>query len=101
MLLFDFEATPFFSAMEKERLRKRLANRIQAEGLLQVSSQQTRSQLQNKEIALQKLVAMLSETLREEKPRKATKPSRAAVQKRLDTKRLRALRKINRKKDWF
>jgi ribosome-associated protein len=100
-LLFDFEAAPFFSATEKERLRKRLTNRLQAEGLLQLSSQQTRSQLQNKEIALQKLVALLSDTLRDEKPRKATKPSRAAVQKRLDTKRLQALRKINRKKDWF
>jgi len=99
-LLFDIAAATVFSNEDKARIRRRLSNRLQAEGLLQVSSQETRSQLQNKEIALQKLVALLLGALKEEKPRKATKPSKAAVQKRLDTKRKQALRKINRRKDW-
>jgi len=99
-LLFDIAAATFLSAQEKDRIRIRLANRLQADGLLRVSSQQTRSQLQNKEIALQKLLALLTDALKVEKPRKATKPSKAAVQRRLDAKRQQALRKINRRKGW-
>lgn len=101
MLLFDIAAATVFSEEEKARLRKRLSNRLQAEGLLQVTNQETRSQLRNKELALQKLVELVSNALKTEKPRKATKPSKAAVQRRLDTKRQQALRKINRRKDWF
>ncbi|MGK6351970.1 alternative ribosome rescue aminoacyl-tRNA hydrolase ArfB [Parapedobacter sp. DT-150] len=100
-LLFDIEAATCFSADEKTRIKKHLSNRLQADGLLQVGSQETRSQWQNKEIALQKLVVLLASALKTEKPRKATKPSKAAVQRRLEGKRQQALRKINRKKDWF
>lgn len=100
-LLFDVDAATFFSDEEKDRIRQRLANRLQTDGRLQVVSQETRSQLKNKEIAVQKLIELLSQAIKTDKPRKATKPSKAAVQKRLDTKRQRALRKINRKKDWL
>lgn len=100
-VLFDISAATFLSADDKERVKKRLSNRLQADGLLQVASQATRSQLRNRELAMQKLVELLSNALRTEKPRKATKPSKAAVQKRLDAKRQQALRKINRRKDWF
>lgn len=100
-LLFDVNAATCFSGEEKDRIRRRLAGRLQADGVVQVVSQQTRSQLQNKEIALQKLAELLAVALQTDKPRNATKPSKAAVQKRLDAKRQQALRKINRKKDWF
>ncbi len=100
-LLFDMAGTTLFSEEEQVRIRKRLSNRMQADGLLQISSQATRSQLRNKELALRKLVELLADALKSEKPRKATKPSKAAVQKRLDAKRQQALRKINRRKDWF
>ncbi len=100
-LLFDIDGATVFSEEEKDRIKKRLQNRLQAEGLLQITSQQTRSQLQNKEIALQKLVELLTVARKTEKPRKATKPSKISVQKRLDAKRQQALRKINRKKDWL
>lgn len=100
-VLFDISAATFLSVDDKNRVKKRLSNRLQADGLLQVTSQATRSQLRNRELALQKLVELLSNALATEKPRKATKPSKAAVQKRLDAKRQQALRKINRRKDWF
>lgn len=100
-LLFDIDSATVFSEVEKARLRKRLSNRLQADGLVQIISQETRSQRRNKELALGRLVELLVSALRPEKPRKATKPSKAAVQKRLDAKRQQALRKINRRKDWF
>src|SRR3546814_4744936 len=99
-LLFDIAAATVFSEEEKARIRKRLANRLQADGLVQISSQETRSQLRNKDLALQKLVELLSNALKTEKPRKPTKPSKSSVQMRLDAKRQQALRKINRRKDW-
>jgi len=100
-LLFDVETATCFSEEKKDRIRRRLANRLQADGILKIVSQETRSQLQNKEIALQKLAKLLTIALQADKPRKATKPSKAAIQKRLDAKRQQALRKINRKRDWF
>lgn len=100
-LLFDVDAATFLSEEEKARIRERLANRLQADGRLQMVSQETRSQLMNKEIAVQKLIDLLSLAIKADKPRKATKPSRAANQKRLEAKCLQALRKINRKKDWL
>ena len=99
-LLFDISAATIFSEEEKARIRQRLSARLDADGRLQVVSQETRSQLRNKELALGKLVDLLSAALKTTKPRRATKPSKAAVQKRLDAKRQQALRKINRRKDW-
>lgn len=101
ILLFDVDSTIIFSAKEKEQIKYRLQNRLQANGLIQVTSQETRSQWENKQIALQKLAALLTAALQVPKPRKATKPSKSAVQARLDTKRKQALRKINRRKDWL
>jgi len=100
-LWFDLERATIFSDQEKERIRHRLGRRILADGRLTVVSQDTRSQLNNKEIAIQRLITLLREALKTHKARKPTQPSKAAVQRRLDGKRQQALRKINRKKDWL
>jgi len=99
-LSFDVDAAGIFSDEEKARIKTRLQNRLQADGAVQVNSQEARSQLENKEIALKKLVTLLRLALQPIKPRKATKPSKASVRARLETKRKRALRKIDRRKDW-
>lgn len=100
-LLFDLNGATLFSDDEKARIRLKLSNRLQADGMVQISSQATRSQLQNKEIVLQKLVELLSGALKTERPRKPTKPTKAVVERRLEAKRRQALRKINRKRDWY
>src|SRR5690606_12065837 len=100
-LLFDIDAATSFSRVEKEQIKARLRNRLQGNNVVQVSSQATRSQLENKEIALQKLLVLLASALEIPKSRKATKPSKRAVQARLDAKRKQALRKIQRKKNWL
>jgi len=99
-LSFDVATADMFSDAEKARIKNRLRNRLQADGAIQVSSEETRSQLENREIALRKLAELLDAARRPVKPRKATKPTKAAVEARLDAKRKRALRKINRRKDW-
>jgi ribosome-associated protein len=96
-LLFNFNECVLFNEDEKALIRTKLSNRIQADGLLQIISQESRSQLENKEIAIEKLVSLLAKALQVNKSRKKTKPSKRAVQKRLDSKRRQALKKINRK----
>lgn len=97
-LLFDLEAADIFTEGEKARIGKKLSSRFQADGFLQVVSQESRSQLGNKEIALRKLGELLTDALKVAKKRKKTKPGKAAIQARLDTKRKQALKKINRKR---
>lgn len=96
-LLFNLEACNLFSNEEKALVSEKLSTRFQSDGLLQVISQESRSQLENKEIALQKLVFLLIHALKVDKVRKPTKPSKKSVQKRLDSKRRQALKKINRR----
>jgi len=100
VLLFDVDAAAVFTPAERERIKLRLAARMQADGRIQVQSQESRSQLKNKEIALGRLADLLAQALQVDKPRKKTKPSRAAVNARLEAKRRRSLRKIERRKRW-
>jgi len=72
---------------KRARIRERLASRINKEGVLRVTSQTTRSQLTNRDQAVDRLEALLRDALREEKPRKKTKATRAAKAKRVDEKK--------------
>lgn len=95
-LIFALNDYPDFSADEKDRIRQRLASRIQQDGHLVLSCQETRSQLENKERAVRKLMLLLEKALHVPKARKALKPGKAAKQKRLDDKRRQSLKKIDR-----
>jgi ribosome-associated protein len=67
---------------------------------VQIISEEDRSQLRNKETAIKRIYTLLLNGLKIEKPRKATKPNKAAIAKRLDNKKQAALKKINRKVSW-
>lgn len=90
----------FFSEEEKATLLEKLANRINKEGCLIVRSTETRSQLENKAIAKEKLEALVDAALVKQKPRRKSRPSRASIEKRLTEKRREKERKEARKKDW-
>jgi ribosome-associated protein len=95
-LRFDLAGSPSLSEEQKARLRERLATRITRDGVLQVSSQKHRSQGANREAAVERFAELLRENLREEPPRKKTRPSRAAKARRLDSKRRQSQRKRER-----
>lgn len=97
-LNFDFNSSLIFNVEQKDRLRQRLANRMTADGYIQVISEEERSQFLNKEKSLEKLYVLLKNTLHIQKARKATKPKKSAIEKRLKNKQLTAVKKINRKK---
>ncbi len=75
---------------------QRLASRISDGGDLRVVASDTRSQLQNRELAMVRLADLVRTALIVPKARKRTRPSRAAKQARLDDKRRTALKKRDR-----
>jgi len=97
-LNFDLEGSDLFDADQKQRIRSKLVRRLTANGMIQVISEEDRSQYQNKEHSLEKLFYLLKSALHQPKPRKATKPKRSAIEQRLKTKQQVALKKISRNK---
>lgn len=89
-----------FTDEEKALINTKLVKRINKDGYLIVKSSETRSQLENKHIAQQKLEEAVARALIQPKKRKPTKPSKAAVQKRLENKKRDAAKKNDRRSDW-
>ena len=86
-----------FSEIEKNLLLKKLITKISSEGNLQLSCSETRSQHQNKAIVIDRLIELLKKSLKKAKLRKKTKPSKSSIEKRLKTKKNKALKKVHRK----
>ena len=86
------------SASEKERLSEKLKNRISGEGMLVLSSSESRSQHRNKAIVITRLLSLISENLKVQKKRRKTKPSRSVIEKRLRSKKNQAMKKANRRR---
>lgn len=76
-----------FTAEQKKLLQEKLVNKINADGFLLVKSQTERNQLGNKQQVVKKMNALVKSALVKPKPRKATKPSKAAKEKRIEFKK--------------
>ena len=99
-LLFDVAHSPSLPEAVRERLLKKLANRIDKEGVLQLQVQSSRSQHRNRDTAVSLFQQLLAEALKKQKKRRHTKPSAAAKEKRLSEKKLRSERKRERGQQW-
>jgi ribosome-associated protein len=87
----------FFTDEEKQRISLKLESKINKEGYLTVKCSETRSQLENKAIAISKMEVMVAKSLILPKKRKATRPTKAAKEKRLEGKRIDSLKKEMRR----
>ncbi|MGV8829830.1 MAG: alternative ribosome rescue aminoacyl-tRNA hydrolase ArfB [Breznakibacter sp.] len=96
----NLNTCPIFSEAEKAILRQKLASRITLEGEMIITSQIHRSQLMNKEEAINRLCQLIAMALTPVKPRKATRPTKGSVERRLKSKLVKKITKQNRKKDW-
>nr|AOR51172.1 hypothetical protein [uncultured bacterium pAM1] len=76
------------SAKVKNRILKRLDGRITSAGILRISSQESRSQWQNRKTAVEKLIALVSDAAVEEKFRVATKPTFSSKIRRIEGKKI-------------
>lgn len=96
-LKFDVNNSLILSEEEKLTLLQKASNKIDQEGFLQLSSQEKRSQIQNKELVIRKFYDLLRTAFHKKKIRKATKPSKGAIEDRLKSKKAQAEKKANRK----
>jgi ribosome-associated protein len=85
--LFDVEASDALTAAEKRRVLERVGPVVRA------VAQDERSQLRNRELATDRIVEQLREATRVRRKRRATKPTAASQERRLDEKRRRAATK--------
>lgn len=82
----------------KSKLAKYADSRITSDGMIVIKAQTTRSQEQNKQIAIEKLVALINDATKVVKARKATKPTKASIKRRLEGKKSRKQVKQSRQK---
>lgn len=94
----DIAASQLLTEEQKEMAQHKLSNRINSEGQLVVKAQTHRTQLQNKEEAIQKVNDLIADALKKKKLRIATKPSKQAKEKRLESKKRSSQIKEGRKK---
>ena len=87
------------SPAQKELAAQRLSNRL-VDGTITVVSSQYRSQHRNREAARVRLEDLVSQAIVPPKPRRATRPSRASKQRRLDAKKRRSSIKQGRAGSW-
>lgn len=96
-LSFDVANSEALSEEEKTRLFRKLSGRINKEGVLKMSSEDSRSQPANKEIVTGNFLSEIKEALKKPKKRKKTKPTKASKIKRLKEKKKKSEIKQNRK----
>jgi len=98
VLFFDVQNSNAFTEEELQLVFKNLKSKLTKENMLIISSEETRSQHKNKEIVLEKFDQIIQNAINIPKRRKATKPSRASIKKRLETKKIHAFKKVSRRK---
>ena len=94
---WNVSSSPSLDEDQRRLLLERLSARLDGQGRLRLVSSTHRSQLRNRNDVLDRLRGLVAEGLRPAKPRKQTKPSRAARETRLREKRLRSERKRQRR----
>ncbi|RFZ90527.1 aminoacyl-tRNA hydrolase [Mucilaginibacter conchicola] len=97
-LLFSIHDSALFSDEEKTILGEKLQSRFNKDGLVQVVCDEERSQFLNKEIAVERLIVLLTQAMQKRKVRKPTKMSRAAKAARVDDKKKHSAKKADRRR---
>ena len=95
---FHIESSQLLTDEQKQIIKEKLSNRINSDGFLQVKSQTYRTQLENKEDAIHKINELVQKALKKKKPRIATRASKAAKEKRIESKKKKSEIKESRKR---
>jgi ribosome-associated protein len=97
-LSFDVVGSPTLGSTYRSRALERLSGRL-VDGVITVSSQTERSQLRNREAAMDRLAELLREAVAPPPaPRRATRPTKAAKERRLESKKQRGSTKVMRRR---
>jgi ribosome-associated protein len=96
-LLFDVASSTSLGPRQRERVMRKLASRIDADGVLRLVVSEERTQGRNREIATERFCELLTDALKPDPPkRRPTRPSKAAVARRIAEKRRHSTRKRER-----
>ncbi len=97
-LRFSVRDSLLLTDEERTTLLEKLANKLTTEGELVLTHQTERTQLANKEKVTKKFLRLIEKAFERQKPRRATRPSKTAVEERHTEKRQRGEIKANRRK---
>jgi ribosome-associated protein len=97
-LRFDVANSPSLPEEVRQRLTQVAANRINKEGVLILEASQFRTQEQNRQEAIDRLVRLVRRVAHKARPRKKTRPSAASIERRLEQKRQRSEKKKLRRR---
>lgn len=97
-LRFEAERSPALSGAVKARLRRIAGRRWTKDGAVVLFVEETRSQVRNREIARERLAELIRRALVVPKKRRATRPTRGSVERRLKAKKVRGEVKAGRGK---
>ena len=98
---FEVNTSIALSNTEKERILLKLKHRLSKENVLLLQCDESRSQHKNKQLAVKRFLNVIEDALKKPKKRKATKPSKASVEKRLQNKKKASQKKAGRAKPNF
>lgn len=97
-LHFDVRNSPSLSDKQRRRVQKKLRNRINKDGILKLSSHESRSQAANREAVKERFAKLLARALRRRRKRKKTRRTRGSNERRLRNKKRRGEKKRRRRK---
>jgi ribosome-associated protein len=97
-LIFNLHNSDSLTSEEKELLLKKLKSKLTNDSVLLMQCDESRSQHKNKEIIIKRFIELIINGLKVPKKRKATKPSKSSIKKRLDKKKKHAYKKAFRRK---
>ena len=97
-LVWDVASSPSLDDRQRAYLLKRLATRLDAHGKLRIVAQEERSQLRNREAAIERFTGVVARALVVPKPRKRTRPPAASKRARLESKKQRGALKRERRR---
>ena len=97
-LLFDVSNSPSLDDWQKTTVSSRLKSRVGSDGVLRLSTQESRSQWRNRELIVKKFEALLSKALKQTRQRVSTRASGASREKRLTVKKLVSRKKQTRRR---
>ena len=95
-LRFDVERSPSLDDRVRQRLRTLAGSRLTTDGVLIIEARRHRTQAQNREDARERLIELVRQAARRPVKRRPTQPTRAANERRVDTKKQRSERKQSR-----
>ncbi len=96
-VMWEVASSTVFNDYEKQLISTKLKNRINSEGFLQLTVSESRTQLQNKKIATERILEMVNQATIIPKTRHKTKPTKGSKERRIQAKKILGEKKENRK----